>query len=66
MTNVEKIEREIAALSSSELADFRRWYAAFDAAVWDRRLEADIRSGELDRFADEAVEDHRSGRSRPV
>jgi hypothetical protein len=64
MTRVEQLEREIAALSEDELAEFRRWYAEFDAAVWDRRLEADARSGALDRLADEALREHRAGRSR--
>lgn len=66
MTNVEKLEREVAALSAGELAEFRRWYAEFDAATWDRRVEADARAGALDRLADEALAEHRAGRSRPV
>ena len=66
MTKVEKIERDIAALSEAELAEFRRWYAEFDAAVWDRRVAADAAAGVLDRFADEAIAEHRAGRSRPL
>lgn len=64
MTKVEKLERDIAALSDGELAEFRRWYAEFDAALWDRRLTADAAAGVLDRFADEAFAEHRAGRSR--
>lgn len=45
MTNLERLEREIAALSSAELGEFRRWYAEFDAAALDRQLDADARSG---------------------
>lgn len=66
MTDVEKIERAIAALSRAELAELRHWFAQFDAASWDQQLEADIAAGKLDRLADEAVADHRSGRSRPL
>lgn len=66
MTKIEKLERELAALSESELAEFRRWYAEFDTAVWDRQLDADARSGALDQLADEALGDHRAGRSWPV
>ena len=66
MSRVEQLEREVAALTQSELAEFRRWYAAFDAAAWDERLEADARSGALDRLADHALAAHREGRSRPV
>jgi hypothetical protein len=65
MTKVEKLEREIATLSETELSEFRRWYLEFDAVAWDRELDADVRSGALDSFADEAIADHRAGRSRP-
>jgi hypothetical protein len=59
------LEREIAALSDEELSEFRRWYAEFDARAWDRELETDVRAGALDGLADEALADHRAGRSRP-
>jgi hypothetical protein len=65
MTNVEKLEQEIASLSGKELSEFRRWFAEFDAAAWDRQFEADAQSGALDQLADEALADHAAGRSRP-
>jgi len=65
MTKVEKLESEIASLSQKELSEFRRWYAEFDATAWDSQFEADAQSGALDQFADEALADHRAGRSRP-
>jgi hypothetical protein len=65
MSKVEKLEREIASLSQKELSEFRRWYAEFDGEVWDRQFEADAQSGALDELADEALADHRAGRSRP-
>ncbi len=65
MTNIEKLEREIEALSERELSEFRQWYAEFDASTWDREIEADVHSGALDQLAEEAVEDHQAGRSRP-
>jgi len=65
MTKIEKLEREIESLSEQELSEFRRWYTVFDASVWDRELEADVRAGALDQLADEAVADHRAGSTRP-
>lgn len=65
MTKIEKLERDIESLSEQELSEFRRWYAAFDASVWDREVEADVRAGALDALADEALADHRAGRTRP-
>jgi hypothetical protein len=29
-------------------AEFRRWYAEFDADLWDRQVEADPKNGKLD------------------
>ncbi len=63
MGRVETIEKEIEGLSSEELTNFRRWFHEFDAAVWDRQLEKDARAGKLDALADEALRDHRGGKS---
>lgn len=64
MTKTERLEREIEALSAEERANFRAWYEVFDAAEWDRALEADAEAGRLDRFAEAALAAHRAGRSR--
>lgn len=66
MTDVHRLEHEVAALSEAELAEFRRWYAEFDAEAWDRQLAVDAESGALDRLAAEAHQDHAAGRSRPL
>lgn len=64
MTRLERIEKEIAELSSEELERFRAWFDGFDAANWDRELEADAEGGALDRLAEEALTEHRAGRSK--
>ena len=51
MTKVESIERQVRDLSARDLANFREWFAEFDAAEWDRQLEEDVASGKLDRLA---------------
>jgi hypothetical protein len=66
MTRVERIEKEIAELSATELENFRAWFEAFDAERWDRRLEQDATSGALDSLADKALAEHRAGRSKPL
>jgi hypothetical protein len=64
MTNVEKIEQEVRRLSERELASFRAWFSEFDAATWDRQIEADVAGGRLDALAGAALADHAAGRSR--
>ena len=66
MTKIEKLEREVSDLTPQELAQFREWFAAFDAAVWDEQLEADAKGGKLDSLADAALAEHRAGRSRKL
>lgn len=63
MDRIEKIEDEVRALSNEELAAFREWFREFDAEVWDREIESDALAGKLDSFANEAIADHRSGKS---
>ena len=63
MGKVEALEKRISALSAEELAEFRRWFAEFDAAAWDRQIERDAKAGKLDALADEALRDHAGGKS---
>jgi hypothetical protein len=62
MNKIEAIEKQIESLSPEELAVFRQWYHEFDALVWDRQLERDLRTGKLDALADEAIDAQKSGK----
>jgi hypothetical protein len=64
MRKLEALEKKVSSLSAEELADFREWFAAFDAAAWDREIERDAKAGKLDALADEALRDHRAGKSK--
>jgi hypothetical protein len=66
MTKVEKLEREVRGLTAEELATFREWFAVFDAEAWDRQIEADAKAGKLNALAEEALADHRAGRTRKL
>ena len=60
-TKVEEIERAVSQLSDEDLAQFRTWFAEFDAANWDRQFEADVTAGRLDTLAKKALEDLKQG-----
>ena len=64
MTRLERIEKEVAELSAAELERFRAWFEAFDAERWDREIERDASSGALDAVAEQALADHRAGRTK--
>jgi len=66
MSKVESIEREVKDLTPSELAAFRRWFHEFDAQLWDRQIEEDVRKGRLDKLADEALAAHRAGKTKEL
>jgi len=63
---IEDIEKAVARLSPEELAKFRAWFDEFEAQRFDRKVERDIGAGGLDRFADDALAEHRAGRSREL
>jgi hypothetical protein len=66
MGKIEKIEQEIQALSSEELAQFQAWFLEYDWAIWDRQIERDSEAGRLDDLAARALRDHAAGKSTPI
>ena len=66
MTTVAAISGAVKRLPKRELARFRKWFAEYDAAVWDRRLAADTQVGKLDSLIREAQRDHRAGRTKAL
>jgi hypothetical protein len=66
MTKVEKIEQDIRKLDRKELLAFRRWFREYDSDEWDRQLEEDVRAGKLDKLAEEALAEHRAGKSKEI
>lgn len=66
MNSLKRIETEVASLSDQELRKFSEWFAKFEAARWDRSLEADIASGKLDDLAVEALAQCASGKCKPL
>jgi len=63
MSKLEALEKRVSGLPAEELSEFRRWFAEFDAAAWDREIEGDVKAGKLDALADEALRDHAAGKS---
>jgi len=66
MTTAEEIEKAVERLPPKELARFRAWFEAFDAAQFDASIERGAHAGKLDTLADEALAAHRAGKSREL
>ena len=63
MITVAQITAAVKRLPKKDLAQFRKWFAEYDAALWDRQIEQDAAAGRLDALAREALREHRSGRT---
>ena len=63
MTTVTEISGAVKRLPKRDLARFRKWFAEYDAAVWDQQLESDANAGKLEALIREAQRDHRAGRT---
>jgi len=66
MSKVEQLEQQIRSLSEQELAEFRAWFQEFDWAMWDRQLARDVSNGKLDKLAEKALRDYKSGKTTPL
>jgi hypothetical protein len=60
------LENAVSKLAPDQLAKFRDWFDAFDAARFDGKIERDAKAGKLDRLADQALADFREGRAREL
>jgi hypothetical protein len=66
MPDVKAIEDAVKALPPQALAEFRRWFADFDHALWDAQIAEDSASGKLDKLLEEAAEDYAHGERREL
>ena len=66
MTTVDEISGAVKRLPKRELARFRKWFAEYDATVWDRQLASDAQAGKLDALIREAQRDQQAGRTKPL
>jgi hypothetical protein len=57
MSTVQEIEAAILKLSETDFAELRGW-------IWERDIERDAVSGKLDYVAEEALQEHRTGRTK--
>jgi len=66
MFTIHEIEKAISKLSEEELSDFRKWFEEFDAEVWDKQFENDVKSGKLDKLAQQAILDYKAGKCKEL
>ncbi len=66
MTTLQEIETAICGLSPDEFRRLAVWLSELDQDRWDKELERDVAAGKLDALAEEALQEHRAGRTRKI
>ena len=51
MTAIEELEAAVINLPADKLFQFSQWFEEFMAEQWDKKIEADILAGRLDKIA---------------
>jgi hypothetical protein len=64
--DIKEIESAIAQLPPSDLVELAAWFEEFQAQVWDRQLEQDIKAGRLDALLEHAERDFEQGQCEPL
>lgn len=62
MNTVQEIEKAIARLPENDLSVLREWFDEYAAKIWDNQFEEDVKSGKLEKLANQAIEDFRLGK----
>ncbi len=66
MANVQLIEDQIQRLDNQSFAVLRNWFVEYEHARWDRQIASDAEAGKLDFMIDEALAEHRAGKTKPL
>jgi len=66
MTNVQLIEDQIQHLDNQSFAALRNWFIEYEHSRWDRQIATDSEAGKIDFLIDEALAEHRAGKTKPL
>ena len=67
MSTVAEIIEAVKRLDERQKSEFLEKLAEIDFDdAWDRQIEADAKAGKLDRLWQEALEDIKAGRTKPL
>lgn len=61
MPTIEEIEAAIESLPKEEYGRLRDWFSERDWEKWDKQIESDSKSGELDFLIKEALDEKAEG-----
>ena len=63
---VQEIIENIQKLPKEELKSLFRWIEEFEQKLWDQEFEEDVKSGKLDKLAEQAIKDYKAGKCQEL
>jgi len=64
--SITEIEQAIIQLPPQDFKQLREWFEELEAQKWDEQIERDAKSGKLDKIAEQAFKDYRTGKAREL
>jgi hypothetical protein len=66
MSTALEIENALRALPVKEARAVADWLQEYLEQQWDKQIETDAASGKLDKLAEEALAEYRTGKAKPL
>ena len=66
MISTQELKTTVSQLSLDELLQFSEWFEEFMADQWDKKIEADILAGCLNKAGEQADNEFISGYAKPL
>jgi len=66
MSTVVEIESALQKIPVDDARKVADWLQQYLDEKWDRQIDDDIAAGKLNELADQALEDYRAGRVKPL
>lgn len=66
MGEIKLIEKQIEGLDDKAFAELAAWFADYENSRWDQQIEADSYAGKFDACIEEALTEHKNGKTAPL
>jgi hypothetical protein len=66
MSTVQEIEAAIQKLEPKKIYEVGDWLDELREELWDKQIDADAKTGRLDKLMEEVKQDYLAGRCKPL
>jgi hypothetical protein len=63
MSNIAVIEKQIENLDDRAFSELTAWFVEYEHARWEQQIKSDSSAGKLDFLVEEALFEHKSGKT---